>query len=231
MLKEKRGSHVGVVLSFVIFIVFLVFLFSALQPALKTEKDKEAILEYIKNSIIELSSDNLTIESVIVDNIGNIYDCVKINKLESDKNIIVKDSSENIIDYYINSEIISDDLNADKSIFKIYYSKSIVAQPSPQPTCVNTKTNPDISFIDKETIIFVSKFKNVADGNYDLLKQELGINAGTDFTFTLLDANKTNITNMKKTDISTNVYVDEFPVLYANENGEIKSGFINIRVW
>ena len=229
---SKKGSHVGVVLSFVIFVVFLVFLFSALQPALKIEKDKEAILEYISNSIIELSSDNLSIENIILDNVGSTYDCIVIDKLESDKKIIVK-SNEIIIPYYINEQIIVGNLEAKKYLFKIYYSDLIVQQSSTQPTCTaeKTKTNPEIGFVDEENVIFISKFSEIANRNYNSLKQELGISQKEDFSFSLLDADKINITEMKNITITANIYVNEFPVLYSNENGEIKSGFINVKIW
>ena len=234
---RKRGSHVGVVLSFVIFVVFLVFLFSALQPALKIEKDKEAILDYITNSIIELSSDNLTIENINYTvqppNPPEMQiDCASVlDNSKTGEKVIVKNLTDGIVPYSISgSNIIIYDLKLGKNFFKIYHSKSIIDQSS-AGICDRTTSDYQINFINKETIIFISKFKNVTDKNYDLLKQELGVDAGTDFTFNLLDAGKKKITNMKEINVSTNVYVDEFPVLYANENGEIKSGFINIRVW
>lgn len=226
----KKGSHVGVILSFVIFIVFLVFLFSALQPMLKIEKDKEAILEYITNSIIELSSDNMTIESVVVDNTNDAYDCVQIDKLESDKNIIVKNSDEEIISYEINSKIIIPIPENKKYLFKIYYSKSISQQDSPV-ICINTNINPEIGFISKNKIVFVSRFRDMINEDYNLLKKDLGISEGTDFSFSLLGADKIGIVEMKTKNVSTNVYANEFPILYSDENGKVKSGFINVKVW
>lgn len=229
---SKKGSHIGIILSFMIFVVFLVFLFSALQPALKVEKDKEAILEHITNSITELSSDNLIIENVVIDNTGGEYDCVEIDKIETDKNIIVK-SGDVVIPYYLNGQIIVGNLGAEKYLFKIYYSDSINQQLSSKPTCTadKIKTSPEIGFVNNETVIFISKFDELVNENYDLLKIKLGVGAGTDFSFSLLDAEKEKINGMKDTQISTNIYVNEFPVLYSNENAEIKSGFINVKVW
>ena len=157
MISKKRGSHVGVILSFVIFITFLIFLFSALQPTLKIEKDKEATLEYITNSIVELSSDNMTIENVVVDNTGNNYECVIIDKLEDNKEIIVK-FNEEIILYYVNQQIIVGGLEPKKYLFKIYYSDLIIQQSSNEPTCTadKTNTNPEIGFINKETFVIIN---------------------------------------------------------------------------
>lgn len=49
MKRSKKGSHVGMMISFGIFVVFLVFLYSVLQPILKSEQDKKLIL----NDLIE----------------------------------------------------------------------------------------------------------------------------------------------------------------------------------
>jgi len=122
----KKGSHVGVILSFVIFIVFLVFLFSALQPALKMEKDKEATLEYITSSIIELASDNITIENIVVDNTND--DCVQIDILEPERNILVKNSEGGVFSYSVGDTILIKIPAQQKSFLKIYYSNSILQQ-------------------------------------------------------------------------------------------------------
>ena len=49
---NKKGSHVGMMLSFVIFVTFLVFLYSILYPMIKTGQDKKLVLD---NLILELA--------------------------------------------------------------------------------------------------------------------------------------------------------------------------------
>ena len=230
-MKSKKGSHVGVILSFMIFVVFLVFLFSALQPALKVEKDKEAILEHITNSITESSSDNLIIENVVVDNTDE-SDCVRVDK-NLDQNLIVKKSPDwTIASYLIQGGEIDIKLEGGK-FFKIYYSESIVETLPSSVICNKITTNYKIGFVNNETVVFVSKFDDLTNKDYDLLKRDFGVSAGTDFSFSLLDADKILINQiiMKAPKVSTNIYVNEFPVLYSDENGEIKSGFINVKVW
>ena len=73
MKRGKKGSHVGVMLSFGIFVVFLVFLYSVLQPIIRLEQDKKLILNdlivefigrfdtvYTSGSIKTTNSDFLT---------------------------------------------------------------------------------------------------------------------------------------------------------------------------
>lgn len=49
---NKKGSHVGMMLSFVIFITFIVFLYSILQPLLTMRQNKEFALESLKIELV-----------------------------------------------------------------------------------------------------------------------------------------------------------------------------------
>ena len=51
---SKKGSHVGVVVSFVIFVTFLVFLYTIVQPATVREKDRQYLLDYLTLNLIEI---------------------------------------------------------------------------------------------------------------------------------------------------------------------------------
>ena len=231
---SKKGSHVGVILSFVIFIVFLVFLFSALQPALKIEKDKTSTLEYIKNSLIERTSDNLTIENIkytVRDIVGETrVDCIIVRD-NSGRKVIVKDVEDNLVSYsHLVNDVTIYGLEAGDNFFKVYYSNSIEEQLG-TGSCSNPAVVDEATFVNKENVIFISKIRELSETDYNVLKQTLGIGGESDFGFVLLDAEKNNLTGIKGVEIKTNVYVDDFPVIYSNQKGEIKSGFINIKVW
>ena len=58
--EEKLGSHVGMILSFVIFITFIVFLYSVIRPTIQTGEDKKTMVGDIENAIMENLSANLT---------------------------------------------------------------------------------------------------------------------------------------------------------------------------
>ena len=105
-MKSKRGSHVGVVLSFVMFVTFLIFLYSILEPQLKVERDKEAFLEYLKRDLVQNFYEELTV--VITKSVhelesqGNLVNqnCMSIPVGEIDvagKNYLVRDSDENLV--------------------------------------------------------------------------------------------------------------------------------------
>ena len=53
MQKKKGGTHVGFILSFVIFVTFLIFLYSMLIEPTKTNQDKQYLLENLRINLIE----------------------------------------------------------------------------------------------------------------------------------------------------------------------------------
>ena len=64
MKRGKKGSHVGMMLSFGIFVVFLVFLYSILQPTIKLERDKKLILSDLIVEFVERFNSNYTSGSI-----------------------------------------------------------------------------------------------------------------------------------------------------------------------
>ena len=54
----KKGSHVGMMLSFVIFVTFIVFLYSVLSPAIKIGQDKKLILDNLILELVEMLNSN-----------------------------------------------------------------------------------------------------------------------------------------------------------------------------
>ena len=57
---EKKGSHVGIMLSFVIFVTFLVFLYSVIQPIIKTGQEKKISLDSLKIELVIILDPDLT---------------------------------------------------------------------------------------------------------------------------------------------------------------------------
>src|SRR3989338_4723442 len=77
----KRGSHVGVMLSFVIFVTLLIFLYSAIQPLTKTKKEKQSLLDFLKVELIKKFSADLTTVTISVDDSISYDDttnCLKV---------------------------------------------------------------------------------------------------------------------------------------------------------
>ena len=59
-MDNKKGSHVGFILSFVIFITFIVFLLVVFNPRINFKQNKEPILSHLETELLILFDSDLT---------------------------------------------------------------------------------------------------------------------------------------------------------------------------
>jgi len=240
---NKRGSHVGIALSFVVFVTFLIFLYSILEPTIKTQGDKQSLLDYLEKDLIENFSANLTTSTLsIIEKAPQ--NCVEIENLIEEiginSRIIVKDESEDISQAYIskkdsNNLLINRD-DSENTFFKIYSSEEFEElETSEINPCKTLKkddgyslglTRKDKYIFEKRVIGLIERYNE----EYESLKEELKIPLGSEFGFSFAYSNGT-ITGTEEKEISANIYADEIPMQYIDEDANILSGFINIRVW
>ena len=238
---KKRGSHVGMVLSFVVFITFLVFLYSVVEPAIKTQKDEKAILNYLRTELIKKISANLTGVSVIIDETVS-SNCVQLenftNEAEIGSKLIVKNNSGNIFTAKISGNNLFVDRESSGNIFfKIYFSEEFEeTEEGTMEGCeiLNKETGGyKIGLIRTEKNIFEVKIIELIgkyNSDYEILKNELKIPSGNDFGFGFICNNGTVIETGEK-DLSTNIYTEETPITYIDEDASILSGFIKTKIW
>ena len=242
--KLKKGSHVGVALSFIVFVTFLIFLYSVLEPTIKTQGDKQSLLNYLERELIENFSMSLTTSTLSINAVAP-QNCIEIEnlmlELGIDSRIIVKNESEDISQAYI-SEGDSDNLLIDRSdsenkFFKIYQSEEFEElETSTINPCRKLKkedkeyslglTRTDGYIFEKKVTKLIEKYEE----DYESLKEELNIPLGSEFGFSFTYSDGT-ITGTEEKDVSTSIYVAEIPMQYIDENSNLLSGFINIRVW
>lgn len=239
---NKRGSHVGVVLSFVIFVTFLIFVYSIMQPATRIQKDKESLLDYLRIELIERFSANLTSVTITIN--GDIPNkCIKLKNLTEetgiDSRLIVKNESGDISQANIsesdNRDLLIDRV-ADEKFFRLYHSEEFDELGEVITSCRSLQKEEGdymVGLIRKDKYIFEKKIIeliNEYETDYENLKDDLNVAPGTEFGFSFTYNNETMIgTGGKK--ISTNVYSKEIPIQYIDENKNILSGFITINVW
>jgi len=238
---KKKGSHVGMVLSFVIFITFLVFLYSIVEPAIKTQKDEQAVLEYLKTELIGKVSADLTSVSIAIDKTTN-KDCVELENLRTetgiDSKLIVKDNLENSF----TAKISDDDLFIDRESSEDDFFKIRVSEEFEE---TETGTMSDCEILQEGSIsgytiglirtnkyVFEAKIielKEEYENDYENLKDELGVSSGNEFGFSFSYNNGTTIGTEES--VSTNIYTEEIPIQYIDESASILSGSINIKIW
>ena len=233
-MNKKAGTHIGVVLSFVIFVVFLVFLYSTLIEPTINQNDKNYLLENLKTKLIKNVSEELTF---ITTNLNNnpSQNCIElvnfITKTEINSNIISK--NENILQSYINGNNLRIVRESNETFFKIYYSKEFEELNSVGENCeVIDENNYAIGLVRTDKYVFETKIINLMseyENNYETLKEELKVPIGSDFNFGFIYNNKTSIITEK--DILTNIYAVEIPVQYVDKESNILLGLINIKIW
>lgn len=231
-MKNKKGSHVGIVLSFVIFITFLIFIYTILQPEIRIQKDKEAFLDYLKIELMEEISTDLTSISV---NSGAAGSCLEFKNLAKDTEInshlIVKDELGNIVQ----SEISDDNLCIEgNGFFKIYHSEKFEESTDSVSGCNLVKVEDyTIGLVRTEEYVFDTKVIDLIEdyeNNPNNLRSKLKVPIGSEFGFGLTYSDETKIGTEEK-EISTNIYAEEIPVQYIDSEANINLGFINIQVW
>ncbi|MBU0894937.1 MAG: hypothetical protein KKF48_03485 [Nanoarchaeota archaeon] len=230
---NKKGSHIGIMISFTIFIVFLIFLYGILEPSIKTEKDTELILEDLKINLIKELSVEVNITTLkIIDYLGSAS-CIEIinPNFISSSNLVIKDKLNNELGY---EKISALKINSDSNFFKIYEAelfgdRSVYLSSCLELTPINytlglTKANKYVS-INK-----ISELKQKYENDYGGLKNELNLYAGGEFGFNFILNNKTSI-GVEEKDVSTSIYAEEISVQYVDESANILIGTLNIRTW
>ena len=246
LMKNRRGSHVGMILSFVIFITFIVFLYSVIRPAVTTGEEKKTTLDYIEKKIEEnTSAEFASISIKIEDSTNPSTICVNFSSFFPysmiSPRMIVKNESGDIQNAYYN---ISSDFdgfrlyrgNKDNLFFKVYYSPEFDKLPAGviEPcTPVDYIREYNITSMNSGQYLFEKKVYELVDyykNNYEKLKSELNVPTGSEFGFDFTQSNGTKfgVGNVSK---SVSVYAGETPIQYIDEKANILSGFINVKVW
>lgn len=238
---NKKGSHVGVVLSFVIFVTFLSFLYLILEPPMRIQKGKESLLDYLKIELTERFSEDLTSASVTIEK-QLPQPCIELENLVTELSItpvvIVKDESGKIFPNEIDGDNLKIDREEDNDVFffKIYSSEELEEGSGGTFTSCRLYAKDmgyTIGLVRTDVYIFEKKVIELIDAyktDYQILKDELNIPLGNEFGFSLVYSNNTKIGTEEK-GISRDIYAKEIPVQYVDGEANIDLGFLNIWVW
>lgn len=227
---NKKGSHVGVILSFVIFMVFVFFLFTILNPLDVSTRDKQAILDYLKTSLVEKAEQNLTTLSFTT-NKSTGQECFEITGLNYNGNSIVKLDSDLVTSSLVLGTLTVQSEREDNKLFRVFISP--VFQKG-NPNCKNKKelNEGEISLgqTRNNKYVFNGTLVELTKKPYTELKEELNIPQGTEFifSFTIGDSYQGGYPDEPP---QTNIISENIPITYFDEKANINSGFINIRIW
>ena len=242
-MKNKTGSHVGVIISFAVFITFLIFLFLILKPALEVNEEKEATLNNMGTLLLEYLNSELTTASIQINrNVGLSGNCVGFNQVDSinvtglgGNNIFVKNSTNSKMkfDWQPTGAKLLAENNGVNRFFKVYASEGINSQENVLSGCQSIPKSSYTAGIAKtEDGIFEQKILaaiQLYKTNYTALKQNIGISSG-EFGFDFVYNNGT-ILSTGETNQKTNIFAKEIPVNYLDTSLNSNAGSIIIKTW
>jgi len=249
---SKKGSHVGVVVSFVIFVTFLVFLYTIIQPSTVRERDKSYILDYITLNLIGNSTGEITTMIVnVVEPILEGKECINL------QNIITSDipPPEGYVPEYLVDHIsftaFGESFRYERSgqgflvniggeftgIITITYSEEIIKLPYVSVGGCDPHSYPT-GYIKTFSEIFETKMYELNESyytDYEALKIALGIPSGTEFNFYIYDSLRSEppiiSAKIQEPPTDRSVFVQETPIQYSDENGNKMFGFLKVEVW
>ncbi|OGJ13284.1 hypothetical protein A3K82_01860 [Candidatus Pacearchaeota archaeon RBG_19FT_COMBO_34_9] len=211
------------------------------NPIINTGEDKKATLDYLRTKIIE----NVTAEFISASiqlNSSNPFstskNCIILEGFLASTemyypNIIIQDKNGYIQEAYADfANLKINRLNKDFLFFRAYYSPEFNALgDNPSLSCYTLKdysgsVKADKYIFEKNMYEFIDLYRN----NYENLKTQLKIPTENEFGFAFIQRNGTKI-EVSQEITSKNVYADEIPIQYVNNNSNIVTGFMNIKIW
>ena len=229
MIKNKKGSNVGMVLSFTIFITSLLVIYSLIGSPFDASVSKQNSISSLDQSVMNMIESNTLI--VRATNPGN-DSCYSIKTPQNnfvDLTYVATDVSGNEVASYVSptETFFSNQTNSTK----IYYSNSSFIKTINQTSTACSPAN--ISSVEfqkrvlEKNIIWVI---NQTDKNYLNFKSQVDLGAGDDFNI-LFDYRNGTVLGSNSSEPQTNIYSDEFNVNYISLSGKEKTGGLILKVW
>jgi|GEM_PF-3392180 len=238
---NKKGSHVGMVISFLIFILLLLFIYTALQPAIKLQRDKQVILDGVKNKLTHYFDINLTtlIIETNKEDTGTV-DCLSINLGElttdySEKHFFVRTIGGDSENFGVEGDQLKIEWDGSSGrLYKIYISEQNFTLELFSPTnCVSlTEIDYEIRTTQKDKYLGLEKitdFMNHFVENKTVNKEYFGVPKDSDFDVSI-SSDEINFP-FSENNLATNIYSDEIPLQYVNTQARIIPFFMRVRVW
>lgn len=246
--KNRRGSHVGMIISFAVFITFVVFLYTVIRPAVNVGANEKATLDYLKTKITENISSNFTTAGVQIDSDENPHqNCVTLEnffvllseQIPPPYRVIVKNETGSIQPSYLialdSGNLLINRNNRNNLFFKVYSAPEFNGLAvNISVHCSSSIQYYTISSVTVNNYIFekdVYAFMNYYNNSYNQLKIDLKVPEANEFGFDFTAGNGTKLSIGESSGVSGGVYAEEIPIQYIDNNANIQSGFINIRLW
>lgn len=232
---NKKGSHVGVVLSFIIFMSFILFFYIILPPAV-VQEEREGFLDYLESRILEEITSEVTTASISIS--PSASSCVSLEFFFSTYDIgdkvLVVDSNGNSIDED-ESEGDLEISQGSETFFKVYGSNDFSTPTDSLSGCeLISFGNYEVGLLKTEDEAISSKIVNLSQRyivNLQGLKSTLLIPPENNFGFNFTYQNGTSIVVGYEVIEGIGVYLKSMNLQYIKEDGSKEIGTLEIRTW
>ena len=237
-MKNKKGSHIEMILSFSIFMTFLVFFYFILVPSVKSNESEKISLNNLREKLLEQTKVELNVTTLKITGALTEKDCIKIDKIGKIielNNLIIRDNIQER-GYSVSGDTLYIKKNSDNlqgKFFKIYSSDEFPNQDETLNGCDNINENEySIGLTKSESYNSETKINEqitLYNADYKNFKRELNVPAGADFGFIFIN-NGDTIREAKIGILSKEVYAERMHILYFDDKANVLSGFIVIQV-
>jgi hypothetical protein len=225
-MKNKKGSHVGTVLSFTIFILFLIFAYVIIGPVGKFNDQKENSLYFLGEAVLSNVSDQVIVSYLYGGN--NTGGCIEINTPAGFTNAISLNSSEEEISSIIEGSktSVQGGYNLTKVFFsKGYFDNSSVLTPG---TCVALPLKSQLNetrILEKKIINLI----NLIESDYSSVKDSLGF---SDYEINIrFEYSNGTVIGLEKEDVKASRYAEEKILNYLDTKAREKTGKLILEIW
>lgn len=230
--KYKKGSHVDVIISFMIFILFVIFLFIIIKPTNVTAEDKTQTADYLKLKIDERIKENIVVVNVANISVrGGEEDCINFDysNLEiSDMTPIAKDYLGNYANTKGNGEI---EWLTESGFFRVYYSLNAFNSHTTESTLdCQLGDIKSVRYINEALESNITKLILDYNTNYSMLKEELKFSKKEDFAIQF-EFNNGTIIGTAPQNTKVDRYAEKYQKYYFDREANKKSGYLIIYIW
>ena len=228
----KRGAgNIEFILSFILFISFTAAALYFFNPV-RELKSGEASRDYVINTIIKNTSVDLDSYSIVINtaDLSKKDFNVNIPGISSQKNAKVVDYYGAILDSKRGGENVCFTRNNGENFSTIYLSDDIdenngACSGSTDYTLASSSSNRVIS--EKK----VMQLREAYYANYSLLKKQLDVPEGFEFSFSLEFSNGENITVERSGPLRGEIFSNTKIKEVLRKRGTSQFGYLTVRVW
>lgn len=231
---NKKGSHIGMILSFVLFVTAILFLYDLLNEPTKSNEEGEILLNQVKDALDRNLKENVTTATI---SFPSKTGCVWINTSFLDEGVSKNHSVKKTSGEQINSSIDGDKLSIQKgaSPIRIIFAKGLESNSFSSTTCSEIKLSDSGTkfalsekeeYVEKKIVDFINSFSNEYSANKEKFLLPLTLNYNVRFIL----ENETKL-GEEKTASSADFFIKHYPISYLNLSGDLVAGYFEISIW